>query len=260
MNFHSLIVHRSYQIALAALAASLWAPVVSAQESEPDQEREEMAYPPPRRDGNGMFPDDRRGPPRGEKGERPPRFGDRSERPRRGGDLTVGANGEIGEMRPPKSGGESLEVVERFLDMPPERLAMIRALIERLEQMTPEEKEAMRERIASYRAMTGERRAHVMEEFKQVPIQDRLLLRMYWRSLPREQAKAEKAKINSMPRIEREAYREELLAKARERGISITPPTPPPNIDIPPPPALIPPPFPENMRPPPPPAASAEVE
>ncbi|WOO42232.1 DUF3106 domain-containing protein [Rubellicoccus peritrichatus] len=262
MNFLSLIVHHPRHFVVTALAVALFQPAVNAQQQdEPDQEREERPFPPPRRDGSGVFPDDRSPPPsRGERSERYPRFKDRKEHSRHGD--VMGPNREIREldrMSPPQAGGESLDVVERFLEMPPERLAMIRALIERLEQMTPEEKEAMKERIASYRAMTRERRAHMMEEFQQIPVHDRLLLRMYWRSLPREQAKLEKEKIRSLPPEERDAYRKELLAKARESGISITPPTPPPNIDVPPPPELIPPPFPDNMRPPPPPAASAEA-
>ncbi len=160
-----------------------------------------------------------------------------------------------------EQGDDSLKVVERFLEMPPERLAMIRTLLERIEQMTPEEREAMRERLASYRALTDERRARMMEEFRQVPVQDRLLLRKYWCTLPKDQARAEKEKLHNMPPHERPAYRDSLLEKARAAGVTLAPPTPPPDIQVPPPPELLPPPFPDGLKPPPPPpAASFEAE
>lgn len=160
---------------------------------------------------------------------------------------------------PPHARGEgSMEVIEEFLEMPPEKLAMIRVMIERIEQMTPAERAAMRERLSCYRELTQERRARMQEEFNQVPVENRLLLRMYWRSLPPEVAKAERKKLFDMAPEERAEYRDELLAKAREAGISLRPPTPPPDIRIPPPPELLPPPFPADlMPPPPPPAASA---
>lgn len=243
----SFLAHRvltSRHLLVTVLAVALVEPVANGQESEiPNPEQREMMLPPPPPTGRPRFhPDDSW-----------PSRGDRQRRPRQG-DMDTDF-----DMRPPKTGGDSLDVVERFLEMSPERLAMIRTLIERLEQMTPEEREAMQIRIASYRAMTRERRAHMMEEFQQVPVPDRLLLRMYWRSLPREVAEAEREKLHSMPREDRDAYRNELLAKARESGISIKPPSPPPNIDIPPPPELLPPPFPEHMMPLPRPAASAEA-
>lgn len=160
----------------------------------------------------------------------------------------------------PGSGGEPMHVVEQFLEMPPERLAMIRTLIERLEQMTPEEREAMRERLAEYRAMSEERRSRMKEAFRQVPIEERLLLRMYWRSLPKKEAQAAREKMKQLSPDERELYRQEMVSRAREAGISIMPPGPPPDIEVPPPPELLPPPFPDHLKRPPKMPTSSELQ
>lgn len=185
---------------------------------------------------------------------RPP-FAQREGRPlaqQAPGEFRQGARRELAPESLPNAESEPLRVVELFLEMPPERLAMIRSLIERLEQMTPEEREAMRQRIARYREMSEDRRARMRAQFDAIPVEERLLLRFYWRTLPPEEAKAKREKLRSLSPEEHEAYRQELVAEARAAGVTLRPPSPPPDIEIPPPPELLPPPFPgtEGERPP----------
>lgn len=135
-----------------------------------------------------------------------------------------------GMPKPPRGDNgmrERLEVVERFLNMPPEKLAMIRSLIERIEQMTPEEKERLRERIREVRSMDGERQRHLMDTYRGMPWQDRVILRQYWQSLSPEQQQLYREELMQMTPEERLARRDDMLAEAKAAGITAPDEKPP---------------------------------
>ncbi|MGE9293542.1 MAG: DUF3106 domain-containing protein [Puniceicoccales bacterium] len=128
----------------------------------------------------------------------------------------------------PKGMSEELAAVEKFLDMSPEQLAMIRNLIGRIEQMSEEEKEEMRARIRKIRDMDSARRQQLMEEHRKIPWEERMILHQYWRSLPDEERKALWREMKGLSPEERLAQHQKMLLKAKEAGFdeSTLPPRP----------------------------------
>jgi len=106
--------------------------------------------------------------------------------------------------------GHKLEMLERFLDMPPERLAQIRETIERVESMSDEEKERMRDQIAEYREMHQNKRRKLLEAFERVPKEEREEMRDYWNSLSPEERKEQRQKLREMSPEERKEWRKNL--------------------------------------------------
>lgn len=128
---------------------------------------------------------------------------------------------EAGRTLPP---GAELAALEHFLSLPPERLASIRQLIERVESMSPEEREALQAKIAEYRQLHPRQRERMAQEFNEVPWQERGLIRAWWQQLTPDEAEAERLKMRGMSRDERQAYRGEILSKAKELGLQPAPP------------------------------------
>lgn len=119
-----------------------------------------------------------------------------------------------GDMQNAAHQQERLKVIEQFIDMPPEKLAVIRQTLQRLEQMTPEEREEMKQRLKRFKELPPENRKRLVKDFKKVPLAERSAIRRYWESIGPEAAMAEKRKMRSMTREERKNYRRELLEKA----------------------------------------------
>ncbi len=130
--------------------------------------------------------------------------------------------------RRPEGMTKELAAVEKFLDMSPEQLAMIRNLIARIEQMSDEEKEELRARIRKIREMDADRRQELMESHRQIPWEERMVMHQYWRSLPEAERKQLWEEMKNLSPEERLAHRQEILKRARAAGFDETTLPPPP--------------------------------
>lgn len=144
-----------------------------------------------------------------------------------------------GMQRPPRHRPDGMTdemaALEKFLDMSPEQLAMIRNLIGRIEQMSAEEKEELRSRIRNLREMDSERRQKLMDMHRQIPWEERMILHQYWRSLPDEERKQLWEEMKDLSPEERLAHKQQILEKARAAGFdeSTLPPPPASRPDFP---------------------------
>lgn len=119
----------------------------------------------------------------------------------------------------PQAFGKDLEdprqlfMLERFLDMSPERLAGMRETIERIEAMSPEERALMRERLAQYRQLHEAERQRFMEAFRRLPAHQQCRLRDYWQNLSPEQRQQQRQQLRQMSPEERQQWRSSVLKK-----------------------------------------------
>jgi hypothetical protein len=123
---------------------------------------------------------------------------------------------------------DEMAALEKFLDMSPEQLAMIRNLIGRIEQMSAEEKEELRTRIRNLREMDAERRQKLMDMHRQIPWEERMILHQYWRSLSDEERKQLAEEMKNLSPEERLAHKQQILEKARAAGFDESNLPPPP--------------------------------
>ncbi len=112
---------------------------------------------------------------------------------------------------------EELQLLERFLNLPPDKLTQIRLTIEKIEKMDPAEREQLRENIRKFRLMGPARRQDVRRHLKAIPAHERALMRQYWLELSPEEARAEREKRREMNGRERYEYYENLLAELRAK-------------------------------------------
>lgn len=109
-----------------------------------------------------------------------------------------------------------LELVqmEKFLQMPPEKLGKMHELIEKIEAMTAEQKEALLGRIRDIKSMSRERRQKFFNQFKGLEEDEkRQLVRIYYRTNPEEREEIRDT-LNSMENPEE---RREYLEKLKEK-------------------------------------------
>lgn len=109
-----------------------------------------------------------------------------------------------------------LIMIERFLDMPPERLAEIRATLERVEAMSPEEKDAMRKRIAEFRRLPPEKRHKISQALENIPEAERRKIHAYWKSMSPEERRKKREAFQNMSPEERAAWREKIINENSE--------------------------------------------
>lgn len=111
-----------------------------------------------------------------------------------------------------------LAALERFLEMPPEKLANIREVIQRIEQMSEEEKAALRTRIRAFHELRREKAQRLQAAHRQwqaMSPQDRHLLRVYLISAPPETREDFRDAVASLSGEARENYVQSVLTQAR---------------------------------------------
>lgn len=128
---------------------------------------------------------------------------------------------------------ENMQVINQFLDMPPERIAMLRAMLKRIENMSPQEREAMRTRIRKYKGMNDEKWDKTVRAFKRIPPEKRRLLRKHWKSLSPEAMQAEKEKLKHLSPQERRQYHKDLIEKIKQSEAEREPDDLPKNRNMP---------------------------
>lgn len=123
---------------------------------------------------------------------------------------------------------EAMELMrlERFLNMPRERLARMREAIEMVERMSDQEKTALLERIRDIKAMTMQRRREFFHHFQDLDGPRRkALMRIYYAFTPEERETLRTELKSREDPDGRKAYIDELIDEHREL-LKIPPPPP----------------------------------
>ena len=134
-------------------------------------------------------------------------------------DSSAARSGSDARRQKPEGSNHQREMrnLERFLMLPPEKLAEMRRTIETIEKMSPEERDAMRRRIEEYRKMNPNMRQRMKDSLGDIPPGDHRFLRRHFFLLTPEQRKAEHKKINNMTPEKRRAYYLEVIEQMRRK-------------------------------------------
>lgn len=101
---------------------------------------------------------------------------------------------------------EQFELLRRFLELPPERLAKIRESIERIERMSPERKSMMLNRIQGVDLTSGTSTPQNRSPLADAPAEIRLELSRAIENMPQEERRALMEKLRSFTSEQRIAY------------------------------------------------------
>jgi hypothetical protein len=118
---------------------------------------------------------------------------------------------------PPRSGEflpslEEVQTIRRILELPPERLSRIRRALEGLERMSPEARADYATRLAKYEQASPEDRPKLMKEMRERGFSSRLL-EHHLKTLPADQANAERTRFLALGPEERQDYIHKLAEK-----------------------------------------------
>ncbi len=108
---------------------------------------------------------------------------------------------------------KKMYMLEKLLDMPPEKLTELKQSIERIEAMSLEEKDALRKRISKFKKIDPAKQNEMRKAFENIPPQEREKLRKHWKDLTPEQRQAEATLIKNMTPAERDAWRKKIIAE-----------------------------------------------
>lgn len=138
---------------------------------------------------------------------------------------------------------EQMQLLDQFLQLPPEKLARMRQTIELIERMEEEERELLRIRIRQFTEMTPELRAELRQIGEALPMPSRQIFSQYWLSLKEPQRESWRSRLKDLdaadraemlrPAIEEfEAHLTQIFAEMRRRsgspGTTRPPPSSPP--------------------------------
>ncbi len=123
---------------------------------------------------------------------------------------------------------QEMMLVERFLSLPPERLAEVRNSIELIQQMSPEEKERIRQQIKKFRRMSSGEREKMHARWSAVSTERRNMMRSRFLSMSEEDRRAERDKLKSMTPEQRHQYFRETYGEPGDKSKMHPPPPPPP--------------------------------
>lgn len=110
---------------------------------------------------------------------------------------------------PPKDQRERIEklvLLDKFLGLPDEKLALMRRTIERIEQMTPEQRAELRERIQYFRKLKPEQQTEIKQNLSSMSWHERRALQEKWLSMSTEQQISERERLQMMTPDERHQY------------------------------------------------------
>ena len=111
-----------------------------------------------------------------------------------------------------KIGDDEIRFLRRLLDLPPERLRMLRKTIERLENYSEEERKALKDKLAHFRSGSLEERDKKIEDL----MRRHALLREHMGKLPLGERAKRMKKFQSLNLTEKKRFLDE-LKKSNER-------------------------------------------
>ncbi|MCC5838787.1 MAG: DUF3106 domain-containing protein [Opitutales bacterium] len=135
---------------------------------------------------------------------------------------------------------EQMQLLDQFLQLPPEKLARMRQTIEMIERMEEEERELLRIRIRQFTEMTPELRSELRQMGEALPMSSRQVFGQYWLSLnesQREDWRSRLKDLNAADRAEKlrpaieefEAHLTQIFTEMRRRSTSTGAARPPPS-------------------------------
>lgn len=104
--------------------------------------------------------------------------------------------------RKPRSVDDQVRMMRMLLDMPPDRLQVIKKAIDRVEKMSPDEKELVRSRLERFRKGDSLEKKNLLRHLKNR--QD--WLQEYWNSLDSKTRSQEMRKFLELPMGERKKF------------------------------------------------------
>ena len=118
---------------------------------------------------------------------------------------------------------EEIQTIRKILELPPERLARMRAAIEKMERMSPESRREFAVNLAKYESATPEERHKIMKEMRERGGFGARVLEHHFKTLGPEEAKAERARLQALTPEQRMEFVRKLAEKygpeiAKEKG------------------------------------------
>lgn len=105
-----------------------------------------------------------------------------------------------------KVGDEEIRMLRRLLDLPPERLRMLRKTIERLENYSEEEREALKKKLAHFRNESPEERTKKIEDL----MRRHALLKEHMEKLAPSERVSRMKKFQSLNLVEKKKFLDDL--------------------------------------------------
>ena len=112
-----------------------------------------------------------------------------------------------------KIGDDEIRFLRRLLELPPERLRMLRKTIERLENYSEEERKALKDKLAHFRSGSPEERDKKIEDL----MRRHALLREHMGKLPPGERAARMKKFQSLNLTEKKRFLDELRKSNEKR-------------------------------------------
>jgi len=138
------------------------------------------------------------------------------------GSLAQQASGRSPESEPT---AEEIQTIRKILELPPERLTRMRSAIEKMERMSPESRREFATHLAKYEAATPEERKKIMKDMRERGGYGSRVLEHHFKRLSKDEAKAERARIQALTTEQRLEFIRQLaekygpeLAKERPKG------------------------------------------
>ena len=108
---------------------------------------------------------------------------------------------------------EELQTIRKILELPPERLARVRAALERLERMPPEARKEYAASLEKLESASPDDRRKMFKDIREKAGFNGRVLERYLKSLPPEKAKEENARIRAMSPEKRTEFLHSLAEK-----------------------------------------------
>ncbi len=101
---------------------------------------------------------------------------------------------------------EEIQTIRKILELPPERLSRIRGAIEHIEKMPPGARKEFADKLAKFETATPEERRKLTKELRDRGGFSGRVLEHYFKSLPPEKVKEERARINGLTPEQRQEF------------------------------------------------------
>ncbi len=129
--------------------------------------------------------------------------------------------------RPPEGDptAEEIQTIRKILELPPERLQRMRSSIEKIERMSPESRREFAASLVRYETATPEERHKIMKDLRERGGFGSRVLEHHFKRLNKDEAKAERARIQALTTEQRLEFIRQLsekygpeIAKERAKG------------------------------------------
>lgn len=129
--------------------------------------------------------------------------------------------------RPPEGDPtvEEIQTIRKILELSPERLQRMRSAIEKIERMSPESRREFVASLVRYESATPEERHKIMKDMRERGGYGSRVLEHHFKRLNKDEAKAERARIQALTTEQRLEFIRQLaekygpeLAKERAKG------------------------------------------